>query len=161
MSNVSKRTIAGMVTGVMVYAAYIFYALGAYSEKMVEIKDFCITLLIFIGAGIVVMVLVQIAFYIALAIGTAVKNPERSEKYIERLVESEASEDEMDKLIQWKAERKGYIFAGLGILSLLISLALGASLFFSLHLLFALIGVGGLVEGGVMIYHYERGVRNG
>jgi len=159
MTYKSKRTITSIAAGILFLAAYLVYALGKNSPAPENLKSWALTMLIFIGISVAVSVVIQILFHIAFSIGIAVK--EGNAREVERIVESSMVEDEMDKLINLKSVHIGYICAGIGFVAALAALAFGASAVFALHILFGSFAGGSFVEGGVSVYLYERGVRNG
>jgi hypothetical protein len=156
-----------MISGILLFAAYTVYALRKNSAGPQEIKFWAIAMLVFIGISVGAMIVIQVLFHIALAVGIAGKDAlaaereECDEKHVERLISSSMVEDEMDTLINLKSARVRDIFFGIGFMAALASLAFGASAVFALHFIFGAIAVGTIIEGGVSVYLYERGVRNG
>ncbi len=127
MAYQEKRTISGILSGALVLAGYCIYVLGRYESNMVDLNDlrFCgLTMLIFIGIGIVVNIVIQILFHIVFSIGIAVKNKNCDEKAIEKEMDCEMVEDEMDKLIELKAMKAGFIISGVGFVAALFLLRL-------------------------------------
>lgn len=165
MTYKSKRTITSMVAGVLLIAAYIIFALGKSAPSSEDLKAWAVAMLVFIGIGVTMLILIQILFNLAISIGIAVKKRECDDKDVEkevgRIISSSMVEDEMDKLINLKATHVGYYFIGTGFILTLAALAFGVSTVASLHILFGTIFVGTIVEGGVSIYLYEKGVHNG
>jgi hypothetical protein len=149
-----------MAAGVLLLAAYIIYALGN-SPGQGSLKSWAIVMLVFIGIGIAALILIQILFHIAFSIGIAVKDPEGEEKNIERIISSSMVEDEMDMLISLKSAHAAYICAGIGFIAALAALAFGASAVFALHILFGSFAAGSTLEGGMSVYCYEMGCKNG
>ena len=163
MSYQEKRTILSVISGVLLLAAYSIYAFGkAGMENLDNLVFWAKTMLIFIGIGIVALIIIQIIFHIALSVGMAVKQKLKDEscddKEIEKSIEQEMVEDEMGKLIELKANKIGYSFVGFGFLAGLIALVLGASAVVMLNILFFSSGIGSIVEGLVQIRYYRRGV---
>ncbi len=112
MSYQEKRTITSISTSVLLLAAYIIYAFSPArlaSAGAEDLKALSITMLIFIGIGIVTSIIIQIIFHILLSISIAVKtkiqDQECDEEDIERSVNSEMVEDERDKIIELKSTR--------------------------------------------------------
>ena len=161
MSYNSKKTIASMLAGVGLIIAYIIYARGGSAPAPSDLKAWAVAMLIFIGIGVAVEIVIQIIFHIALAIGVAIKEQKQDEKTIERIISSTVTEDERDKLIGLKSANVGYAFAGMGFVAALIALAAGATILVAVHITFGSFCIGSIVEGGISIYHYERGVHNG
>jgi len=161
MSFNSKKTIASMAAGVILIAAYIFYALSERSPAPEDLKSWAIAMLVFIGISVAAVIVVQVLFHVAAAIRIAVKEQEKDDKKIEKNLSSLMVEDERDKLINLKSSRVTSVFAGIGFIAALVGLAFGISSVFALHILFGSFSVGCIVEGFVSVYFYEKGVRNG
>jgi hypothetical protein len=161
MSYNSKKAITDMVAGALLIIAYIIYARGNTALVPNDLKACATVMLVFIGISIGVMIVIQILFRIALAIGIAIKEREQDDKTVERIISSTMLEDERDKIIELKSAHVGFICAGIGFVLALVSLVAGAVPLTALHIVFGSFFVGSLIEGGVSIYHYERGVRNG
>lgn len=163
MSYQSKKTITSMVGGALVLAEYCIYAFGRYSSGAIaegNLKFWAGTMLVFIGIGIVVTIVLQIVFHIALSIGIAVKDRACDEKEIDKRVEATVIEDEMDKLIELKSSQIGFVLAGVGFVGALILLVLGYSTVVMLNVMYLSFLVGSLVEGAASLYFYGKGVSN-
>ena len=163
MSYQEKRTILSVISGMLLLAAYSIYAFGkAGMANLDNLVFWAKTMLIFIGIGIVALIIIQIIFHIALSVGMAVKQKLKDEtcddKEIEKSIEQEMVEDEMGKLIELKANKIGHSFVGFGFLAGLIALVLGASAVVMLNILFFSSGIGSIVEGLVQIRYYRKGV---
>ena len=163
MSYQEKRTILSVISCVLLLAAYSIYAFGkAGTANLDNLAFWAKTMLIFIGIGIVALIIIQIIFHIALSVGMAVKQKLKDEtcddKEIEKSIEQEMVEDEMGKLIELKANKIGHSFVGFGFLAGLIALVLGASAVVMLNILFFSSGIGSIVEGLVQIRYYRKGV---
>lgn len=164
MSYQSTKTITSMVTGVGLLAAYCIYAFGKYGSGVAEegdIQFWARTMLIFIGIGIAAQIVLQIIFHIAFSIGIAVKEGAADEKRINRKIQASMIEDEMDKLIELKSLRFGFIFASVGFVSALIIMALGHSIVIALNIMYLSFMAGSLLEGFASLYFYRKGVSNG
>ena len=158
MSYNSRRIITTIIAGVILFIAYIVYATRKYAEGMVDLKSWAITILIFIGISVAVMIVIQILFHIIYAMGIAIKEQDQDDKQVERIIESSMVEDERDKIIKLKSERGGYICAGIGFLVALALFASGQSAILGLNVLLMAFFCGSLVEGILSIRFYERGV---
>lgn len=163
MSYQEKKSIVSVVTGALLLIAYCIYAFGkAGMANTDDLKFWAVTMLIFIGIGVVSMIVIQIVFHIILSISIAVKKKLNDESIedseIERAIESDMVEDEMGKLIELKANKFGYAFVSLGIIAGIVSIALGAAPFVMMNIVFLACMAGGLVEGLVEIRYYRRGV---
>ncbi|MDL2218062.1 DUF2178 domain-containing protein [Christensenellaceae bacterium OttesenSCG-928-M15] len=161
MTYNSKRTIASMAVGVILFIAYIIYALSKPSPTTESLASWAITMLVFIGIGVAGLIVVQVLFHIAFAIGIAVKEQHRSDKDVERIISASVVEDERDKQINMKASHIGYIIVGMGFMAALVALALESSAVVALHILFAAFFTGSFVEGAVGVYLHERGFHHG
>jgi hypothetical protein len=156
-----------MVGGALVLASYCIYAFGRYSSGAIaegNLKFWAGTMLVFIGIGVVGIIILQIMFHIALSIGIAVKERACDEKEIDKRIEAtlEATviEDEMDKLIELKTSQIGFVLTGVGFVSGLVLLVLGYSTVVMLNVMYLSFLVGSLVEGAASLYFYGKGVSN-
>ena len=161
MSYNSKRTIVSMVAGLLLIIAYIIYALSERAPAADDLKSWAITMLVFIGISVATVVIVQILFHIATAIGIAVKEKERDREIIDRRFSAITTEDERDKLISLKSSHISFIVVGIGFVAALACLAFGASAVLALHVIFGSCAVGSTAEGIASVYFNEKGVSNG
>lgn len=168
MSYQEKRTLASMLTGILIIAAYCIYAFGKYQSGAVaenDIKFWAITMLVFIGIGVVAAIVIQIIFHILLSIAMAVKEQVQTgkcdDKELEKNIELEMVTDEMDKLIELKSMRVGFAVAGIGFVAGLGAVILNYSPAVMMNILFLAFSAGSLFEGFAQIYFYRRGVKNG
>ncbi len=168
MSYQESRTVVSLVSGAAILAAYCIDTFGRYQAGAAgadELKFWGGAMLTFIGIGIAVSIVIQIVFHILMSIGIAVNkkmlNRQTDEKEIDKAINAEMVEDEMDKLIELKALRVGYYFSGMGFIAALIFLALGYPAAVMLNILFLSFSGGGLVEGLAQLYFYRRGVAHG
>ncbi len=165
MSYQERKTIVSLISGALVVAAYCIYAFGRAQSGAVDASDLKFwagAMLTFVGIGIVVTIVIQIVFHILMSIGIAVKKTIRNEKVddkeIEKTINAEMVEDEMDKLIELKAMRVGFVIAGIGFVTGLLFLFLGYSAAVMLNILFLSFSGGALFEGAAQLYFYRRGV---
>lgn len=163
MSYQEKKTIVSIVTGALLLAAYCIYAFGqAGMAQLDNLKFWATTMLVFIGIGVAAMIVTQIIFHILLSVSMAVKqkldNENCDDKEIEKTIKSDMVEDEMDKLIELKANRIGYTFVSVGLVAGLVSIAFGASAVVMLNIAFLSCLVGSLVEGLIQLRYYRRGI---
>lgn len=158
MSYNSSRTVTSMVSGLVLLGMYIMYAVGGRAPAGDDFQGWAIALLVFIGAGIVLQIIIQILFHIALAVGIAVKERGADDKEIERRVTSATVEDERDRLIALKAGRIGSFFTGAGIVAFLVVLAVGGAPVLGLHIILGIVSLGTIVEGAVTIFFHEKGL---
>lgn len=163
MSYQEKRTLLSIIISIVMLVSYSIYAFGkAGIEHMNDLQFWARTILIFIGIGIVALIVLQIVFHILMAIGKAIrqklKDNEVNEEEIGRTMRVETAEDEMDKMIEMKSNRFGYTIMGLGFMAGLIAIAFGASAVAMLNILFFATWVGSFVEALMQIRYYRRGV---
>ncbi|MHC1770315.1 MAG: hypothetical protein AB9907_01025 [Flexilinea sp.] len=165
MSYKEKRTIVSIITGILVITAYCIYTNGQYQSGAVvpgDIKFWARAILIFIGIGVAASIVIQIIFHILLSVSIAVTKTVQDEgcddKEIEKSIELEMVEDEMDNLIELKSMKIGFIFVGIGFISALISLMLNYSPVVMLNILFISFSVSSLFEGFTQLYFYKKGI---
>ena len=168
MSYQEKKTIVSILTGILILAAYCIYAFNRVQPDMVapdDMKFWATTILKFIGIGIAGTIVIQIVFHILLSIALAIKKQVSSgqcdDKEIEKTIELEMVEDEMDKLIGLKSMRIGFAIAGIGFIAALVSLVLNFSAAVMLNIIFISFSIGMIIEGFTQLYFYRRGVKNG
>jgi len=165
MSYQEKRTITSIITGALVLAAYCIEAFGLYQSGAVaqgDLKLWAITMLKYIGIGVVAAIVIQIVFHIMFSISITVKETIRdsqtAEQEIEKRIKGEMVEDERDRLIGLKSNMVGFILAGIGFVWGLISLALNSSPVVMLNIMFISFSAGSLFEGFAQLYFYRKGV---
>ncbi|MDD2294947.1 MAG: hypothetical protein PHT29_05715 [Eubacteriales bacterium] len=168
MSYKEKRTIASIVTMLSIVTAYYVYAFNKVQAGLAapdDMKFWATTILTFIGIAIVASIVIQIIFHILLSIGIAAKsqlqNGKCDEKEVEREINQEMIEDEMDQLIELKAMRIGFAMAGIGFVAALVSVVLDYAPAIMLNILFLSFIVGSMIESVTQLYFYRRGIRNG
>ncbi len=168
MSYQEKRTIASTLTGILVLAVYCIYAINRNQSGMIapgDLKSWAVTILTFIGIGIVAAIVIQIVFHILLSIGLAIQKTIQGEpvedKQIEKSIQAEMVEDEMDKLIELKSMRAGFILAGIGFVLALVSLAFNFPAAVMLNILFISFSASALLQGIAQLYYYRKGVQHG
>jgi len=168
MSYQEKRTIVTVLTGILILAAYCIYAFGKVNagiESVEDLKFWAFAMLLFIGVGVVANIIIQIVFHILLSIGIAIKeqiqNGSVNDDEIEKTLELEMVEDEMDKLIGLKSMRLGFAVAGIGFVSGLVALMMDYSPALMMNIIFISFNVGSILEGIAQIYYYRKGVNHG
>lgn len=164
MSYQEKRTLLSIITSVLLMVSYSFYAFGkAGMEHINDLQFWAKTILIFIGIGIVALIVLQIVFHILMAIAKAIRQKMKEDKVDEeeigRSMRVETAEDEMDKMIEMKSNRYGYTIMGLGFMAGLISIAFGASAVAMLNILYFSTWTGSIIEALMQIRYYRRGVQ--
>ncbi len=168
MSYQEKKTMVSVATGILILAAYCIYAFGRglpETTAPADLKFWATTMLIFIGIGVVASIVIQIVFHIILsvsiAVGKQVSTGKCDEKEVEKIIERETVEDEMDKLIGLKSMRISFAVAGAGFIAALASLVLSFPVAVMLNILFLSFNAGAIFEGIAQLYFYRKGVKNG
>ncbi|TYQ18171.1 UNVERIFIED_CONTAM: hypothetical protein Cloal_0589 [Acetivibrio alkalicellulosi] len=168
MSYQEKRTIVSIIIGVLILAAYCIYSYGKYQSGDIapdDMKTWSGIILVFIAIGVISGIVIQIIFHILLSIGIAiqekVKNDRCDDKEIAKTIDAEMVTDEMDKLIELKSMRVGFITAGIGFVSALLTQILNYSPAVMLNVMFITFSAGSLLHGLTQIYFYKRGITNG
>lgn len=164
MSYQEKRVAVSIFTGVALLLGYFYYVshqLQMRSEAEGDLKYFATVMLVFIGIGIVVVIVTQIIFHILMSIGMAIQEKiekgQVDEASIERSIKVEMMSDERDKIIELKALRVGFAVAGIGMVAGLIALVLDFSSVMMLNIIFVSFWMGSIIEGCVQLYFYRKG----
>jgi len=137
---------------------YVVFALSTAAPEGSDLRAWAIALLVFIGASIVAVIIVQIVFSIVTSIGITVKEADCDDKKAERLIEATVQDDERDRLILSKANFAILVAIGVGFMAALAALAFGVSAVLALHIIFASAWIGEVVGNIMSIYYYEAGV---
>ena len=167
-----KKTVVTILSGILVLAAYSVYGLMKYqavgAKLLQDTKFWATTMLIFIGAGIVLIILTQIIFHILLAVSHEVKKEiAKAGAYSargkeidnsDRSLEISEVEDEMDKLIALKSMRNSYILVGLGFVLSLVSMVMEMPPAVMLNVIFLSFQVGSILDGFSQLYFYKKGI---
>ncbi len=171
MNYHEKKTIVTSIVGLAVSLSYLVFAIIKYNEASSEsltLKFWAARILIFIGIGVVAIIVVLILFNIFYSIYLAYKlkteDPKLSDKEIEiqisQIVKTNTLEDEMAKLIELKSMRIGFAIAGVGFVLALVSLLLDFSPVIMLNILFLSFSFGSALEGFAQLYYYKRGINH-
>jgi hypothetical protein len=152
----------------IVLATYCLYSFDKYRSGAISPEDlgaWARVVLVFVVIGVVASIVTQIVFHILLSVALAAKEQvvsgKSDDKKIEKAIASEMVEDEMDKLIELKSLRVGYVVAGIGFMTALLTQVLGFPPAVLLHVMFISFSFGSLLEGMTQIYFYRKGVTNG
>jgi hypothetical protein len=159
-----KRSIVSMATALLLTAAYGVYVLHRYSAEASgpeDTKAWALAMLVFVGAGVLAAILIQVVFHFLLAVSIAAKERGGDAGGVEESIEATITEDEMDRLVELRSSRAGYVCAGLGFLAALVSAALGASAVVMLNILFLSFCVGAVAEELFKLRLYRKGISNG
>ena len=148
MSYQEKQNIVNIFSGLLITAIYAIIIWKRHLAGNFDLKEdfdtWGVIFLIYIGASIVVRIIIQIIFHIINAIAT------REEKV--------PVTDERDKLITLKATRNShYVFTGGFVLSV-ISLAIGMPVY-GIFIAFVVTGLlSEIIDNGSQIYYYRKGI---
>ena len=163
MSYQAKKTITSLIASLIIFISYCLSVLNDVSAAIIMDNDYVYwarKMLLFILIGILINIVLHIVFHIYLSINLSVKQGTKDNKEINRKLELEMVEDEMDKLIELKSLRVGYIVVSIGFISALAYLAFGSSLVIGLNIMYLSFYIGSFVEGLTNLFFYFRGIRN-
>ena len=165
MSFKEKKSLISVITGSILLISYCFYLFKKIQQQpeiLENMKFWAVTILIFIGIGIVAMIVLQIVFHILMSIGYAIqkqiKEGSVDEKEIETTIKYEMMEDEMDYLINLKSMRIGYAFTGFTVLATILLLIFNFPSSILLHGTFFAFSLGSILEGICQLYFYKKGI---
>lgn len=164
MSHKSRRTITSMVAGAVLVAGYIVYAwsvAGSANSHTRSLGSWALAILVFIGASVVALIIIQVLFHVAASVGIAARERDADGAQVNRILASSMVEDERDELIDLRAARIGYVCVGVGFVVTLAAVALGASGTVALHLLLGAFIVAAMVGGARTVFLHESGVQHG
>lgn len=159
MTYQTKKTIVSLLASIAILISYCISVYNDISKGLTLENDatfWAKKMLIFIAIGIAINIISFIVFHILLSVNLSVKDS----KEINRKLELEMVEDEMDKLIELKSLRVGYIIASTGFILGLILLAFNTSIAIVLNILFLSFFIGAIAEGISNLFFYFRGIRN-
>lgn len=156
------------VTGMLIFGAYCTYAYVNFQSGRTATEDMNFwagTMLWFTGIGIVAAIVIQIIFHIVLSVSVAVQektqNRECKDEDIESIIQSEMITDEMDRLIELKSVRWGFMVVGVGFVIALVSQVVSHSSVVMLNILFGSFFVGSMIGSLSQLYYYKKGVTHG
>lgn len=159
MTYQTKKTIVSLLASIAILNSYCISVYNDISKGLTLENDatfWAKKMLIFIAIGVAINMISFIVFHILLSVNLSVKDS----KEINRKLELEMVEDEMDKLIELKSLRVGYIIASTGFILGLILLAFNTSIAIVLNILFLSFFIGAIAEGISNLFFYFRGIRN-
>ena len=163
MTYQTKKTMVSLLASIAILISYCISVYNDISKGLTLENDatfWAKKMLIFIAIGIAINIISFIVFHILLSVNLSVKDSMKDSKEINRKLELEMVEDEMDKLIELKSLRVGYIIASTGFILGLILLAFNTSISIVLNMLFLSFFIGAIAEGLTNLFFYFRGVRN-
>lgn len=163
MTYQTKKTIVSLLASIAILISYFISVYNDISKGLTLENDatfWAKKMLIFIAIGVAINMISFIVFHILLSVNLSVKDSMTDSKEINRKLELEMVEDEMDKLIELKSLRVGYIIASTGFILGLILLAFNTSIAIVLNILFLSFFIGAIAEGISNLFFYFRGIRN-
>jgi hypothetical protein len=148
-----KKSIVTTLSGILVLAAYCIYVYqklqSGTADLANDLKFWATTMLIFIGIGVVSIIIILIIFHIINAAYNEVTSQEAEDPMVE---------DEMDKLIALKAMRNSFIIVGAGFVISLVTLVMQMPAAVMINIAYLSFNVGSIFEGISQLYFYRRGV---
>lgn len=163
MTYQTKKTMVSLLASIAILISYCISVYNDISKGLIIETDATLwakKMLLFIAIGVVINIISFIVFHILLSVNLSVKDSTKDSKEINRKLEIEMIEDEMDKLIELKSLRVGYIIASTGFILGLILLAFNASIALVLNTFYLSFFVGGISEGISNLFFYFKGIRN-
>ncbi len=149
MSYQEKKTLANMFGFILTMAIYGGYVLQVLRAGGVDLQNDLAfwgrTILTVVVIGIVLIIVSQIVLAIIYAMA-------------EREQTDPSFEDELDKLIELKADRTSFVFVGVGFVTSMILLAAHQSAPVMINTIFFSFLGGELAAGAAKIYYYRRGI---
>jgi hypothetical protein len=168
MSYQEKRVGITIFVGLLVILSYGFYAFFNYRNDKIIIDDlstWASMILIFIGIGIIATIVVQILFHITHSIFIAIKekknNPDMTNEELEKIIKQTMVTDEMDKLVELKSMRVGFIVSGIGFVLSLLFVLTGYSAAIMINIMFLAFSIGSIGEGCAQLFYYKKGIKHG
>lgn len=148
MTYQEKKSITTLISAVLIFAVYCLYKYAQYPEEGMALEEsiryWGSFVLVLTLVSIVAHIVINIIFNIIFRITTGEKEP--------------AFADELDKLIELKANRNSFFLFILGFLLAMVSLATDRPL----NLMFLILIASGFlsdVTGSITkLYHYRKGV---
>jgi len=162
MSYHAKKTITSLIAGLIILVQYSLSAYRVYMSglHLNDAQFWAQHILIYVAIGIGVTIVLHILFHIYLSIQIAIRDQVKDDKTINRKLEYEMIEDEMNKLIELKSLKLGYALTGVGFMISLALLAFGYSFTLVLNLMFFSFYLGSFAEGISTLFFYFKGVNN-
>jgi hypothetical protein len=164
MTYQTKKTITSLIASLIILVSYCLSVSNQFSEGKplnTDLQFWAKQMVTYIVVGVVVTIVLHIVFHIYLSINLAIKEEIKDDKAINHKLELEMIEDEMDKLIELKSMRVGYIVVSIGFVSSLVYLAFGGDIILVLNSMYLSFFIGSLSEGLSNLFFYFKGVRNG
>ena len=161
MSFKSRRTLVSLFVTAFLIVAYFLYANSPGHPEPHDLSGWARSVLIFMAIMIVSQIVVHILFHLFTVFAAAARQPKGDAASLEAELANMMRDDEKDVAIEARSRSASFLFAGVGMIGLLAALAMKWSPVGAIHILLAGFVLGGIVEGIVKIFYYERGIRRG
>lgn len=165
MSYHEARILVANIGSAVIFGAYCLHAGGRLFGGSLPLDDpaaWAGTMLVFVAAAAVLLVLAMVAFSVAYAVSVAVRAAAVSgaadPEAVGRTVRNEASLDEMGRLIELRSSRIGAAAMALGGIAALALTAAGLPVAVGMNAAFAAGWFGAVAEGFVQLADYRKGV---
>ncbi len=149
MPQQEKTAIVSLFSITIVFGFYLYFTRQNYQAGLFDAPDANAligkSILWLIFGGVVFQLIAQIVFNIIYAIITKDAN-------------TSSLIDERDKLIELRTLRIAYYIIFVGFITTMIALAMGQSIFISIHFLLSFTVIAGIVESLMQIFFYRRGI---
>jgi predicted RND superfamily exporter protein len=157
----SKKTFANLIAGLFLYTVYIGYALSTKAPGPDNLKAWAVAMLVFIGIGIIFILIIQIILHVISAINIASSQQDYKGKHFKNIISDLMVEDEREKHVKLRFIRIWNFFAVFGFIVALVALVFGLPVLYALHIIFGAFGFATFIEELLSICYYEKGFRNG
>ena len=163
MEYPQKKSMVMIAQTIAVLAVYGIYVFGRLNNGTVGWEDthfFAVTMLKFIGIGILITIVIQVLFHVLLSVSVAIKEHLKENQEIDSAIKAAMVEDERDKMIELKSTRVAAIAFMAGFIAGLALLALGHPAAMMLNVVFFVGGLGKIGEEVVKLIYYRAGGQN-
>jgi hypothetical protein len=154
-----KRAITTLVAEILVLVSYCLYAFGEARDGGSVLRDpktSASTMLLFIAAGILAIVVIQVLFHVLFSMQIAISRRGQGEKEVDRAIDAAMIDDELIKLIELKASRIGSLMPALGFVAALAALVAGAAIDLMLNVVFLSFVAGGLAANCAQLAYFRK-----
>jgi uncharacterized membrane protein len=129
-----------VIVWLLTSAVYIIYAFSSVAPTINDIKGWAIIIVIATGMILGIFLVAEILFY-----AITRKQP--------------TMDDEMDKMVGYRATRIGFAVVVIGLAAAIITLACGGIGFTAIQIVWGSLVGGCVIDGILRIYFYEKGVK--
>jgi hypothetical protein len=168
MSYQERRVGVTIFMGLLVLIAYGVYVSSQYQKGSINMNDlpaWGTIMLVFIGIGIIATIITQILFHVIYSIIISIKeksiNPDLTNEDLEKIIKHNMVTDEMDKLVELKSMRVGFIVSGIGFILGLLFILNGYSAVILINIMFLSFSLGSILDGVTQLFYYKKGIKHG